>query len=85
MIFFKTTIASSYIGPYNIGRIRKLVRSTLQALGINFRAPSQAIFTRSELDSGRSECSQLIFESGQRVAANGDDSSLTCDFMASFR
>jgi hypothetical protein len=46
------------------GRIRKLVRSTLRALGINFRTPIQAIFTHSELDSGRSECSELIFESG---------------------
>jgi hypothetical protein len=36
--------------------------------GINFRTPSQAIFTRSELDSGRSEYSALIFESGQNVA-----------------
>jgi hypothetical protein len=38
-----------------------LVRSTLRTLGIDFRTPSQAIFMRSELDSGRSE---LIFESG---------------------
>jgi hypothetical protein len=29
-------------------RIRKLARSTLRMLGINFRTPSQAIFTRSD-------------------------------------
>jgi hypothetical protein len=39
----------------------------LRALGINFRKSSQAIFTRSELESGRSEYSELIFESSQYI------------------
>jgi hypothetical protein len=56
-----------YLVCHRLWPIRKLAQSMQQTLGSNFQTPSQAIFTHSEPDSGRSECLKLIFKSALSV------------------